>query len=89
MSQHVTGFPWKYLKIFHFGIAWHVTALHLKHFLVGMDCHGLSREVTGCHVTSKGKWGVANQQTSFQIVPNHSGPFQTVSTVHHRDRPSP
>ncbi len=63
MSQHVTGFPWKYLKIFQFGIAWHVTALHLKPFLVTVwawlvtGCHGLSREVTGCHVTSKGKGG--------------------------------
>ena len=28
-----------------------------------MACHGMSREVTGCHVTSKGKGGVANPQT--------------------------
>jgi hypothetical protein len=28
-----------------------------------MACHGLSREVTGCHVISKGKGGVANPQT--------------------------
>jgi hypothetical protein len=28
-----------------------------------MACRGMSREVTGCHVTSKGKWGVANPGT--------------------------
>ena len=73
MSQHVTGFPWKYLKIFQFEITWHVTALHLKPFLVTVwawlvtACHGLSREVTGCHVTSKGKGGVANPQTQLYI----------------------
>ena len=59
MSQLVTGFPWKYLKIFQFGIAWHVTALHLKPFLV---------TVTGCHVTSKGKWGVPNLETQLYNI---------------------
>ncbi len=52
MSQHVMGFPWKYLKILQFGIAWHVTALHLKPFLVTVwawlvtACHGRSQDVT-------------------------------------------
>jgi hypothetical protein len=52
MSQHVTGFPWKYLKIFQFGIAWHVTAFHLKPFFVTVwewlvsACHGRSQDVT-------------------------------------------
>jgi hypothetical protein len=30
---------------------------------LGMACHVMSREVTGCYVTSKGKLGVAKSQT--------------------------
>ncbi len=73
MSQHVTGFPWKYLKIFQFGIALGLpchsfTFKTLSCHGLGMACHGLSREVTGFHVTSKGKGAVANLQTQLYLL---------------------
>jgi hypothetical protein len=63
MSHYVTSFPWKDLKIFPFGMS--------QHFIydpcLSRSGHGLSREVTGCHVTSKGKLSVAKSQTPLYI----------------------
>jgi hypothetical protein len=59
MSQHVTSFPWKDLKIFPFGM----TQNFIYNPYLSRSGHGLSREVTGYHVKSKGKLGVAKVQT--------------------------
>jgi hypothetical protein len=58
MPQHVTSFPWKDSKNFPFGMS--------QYFIVipalSQSGHGLSRYVTGCHVKSKEKLGVAKSQ---------------------------
>ena len=60
------GFP---LEIFKNFPVWDCLECHSFTFKtlschgLGIACHGMSREVTGCHVTSKGKCGVANLET--------------------------
>ena len=60
------GFPLVRFKNFP---VWDYLACHSISFMtlschgLGMACHAMSREVTACHVTSKGKFGVAKSQT--------------------------
>jgi hypothetical protein len=59
MSQHVTSFPWKDLKIVPFGMS--------QNFIydpyLSRSGHDLSRVVTACHGISCDKGGVTHQQT--------------------------
>jgi hypothetical protein len=62
------------LEIFKNSPVWDCLACHSFTFKtlschgLGMACHGMSREVTGCHVKSKGKWGVANLETQLYKI---------------------
>ena len=61
MLHHVKGFPWKDLKKIP---VWDCLACHSISFItLSFHGRGMSREVTSCHVTSKGKLGVANSHT--------------------------
>jgi hypothetical protein len=58
MSQHVTSFPWRDLKIFPLDMS--------QQFIydpyMGLACHGMSQVITACHRISCDKGGVTNQQ---------------------------
>ena len=49
MSQHVTGFPWKDLDIFPFGMSQHF----IYNPFLSRSGHGLSQHVTGGHKMSR------------------------------------
>ncbi len=65
MLQHVTSFPWRYLKIFPLGMS--------QHFIydpnMGMGCHGMSPIVTACYGIRCDKGGVTNSKSRvFRVV---------------------
>jgi hypothetical protein len=61
MSQRLTSFP-KILKFSRLACR-SISFMILTCHGLGMACHVMSQEVTGCHVTSKVKLGVAKSQT--------------------------
>jgi hypothetical protein len=64
MSQHVTSFPRKDLKIFPFCMSQHfIYSLYLSR-----SGHGLSRFVTGCHSLSRDKLWQGGCYTSANIT---------------------